>query len=72
MSSCVVQKVKQNLFNARKKQLDTSLTTASVITWEFADNAGLESQDLNGVYIEGFVHTTTGISSWPGSLKRVL
>ena len=44
------------VLNARKKQLDTSLATASEITWAFADTAGLKSQNLNCVYIEGFVH----------------
>ena len=37
-----------DLLNARKKQLDTSLATASVITLAFADFAGLESQSLDG------------------------
>ena len=31
-----------NLLNARKKQVDTSVATASVITWAFADHAGLK------------------------------
>ena len=59
-----------DLLNARKKQVDTSLATASVITWALADHAGLESQDLNCVYIEGFMHSSTTI--WLASLKRVL
>ena len=59
-----------SVLNARKKQLDTSLATASVITWAFADTAGLKSKSLDGVYIEGFVHTSTAIRL--GSLKRVL
>ena len=42
-----------DLLNARKKQLDSSLATASVITLAFADTAGLESQSLDCVYIEG-------------------
>ena len=40
-----------DLLNARKKQLDTSLATASEITWAFADTAGLKSQNLNCVYM---------------------
>ena len=44
---------KKFLLNARKEQLDTSLATASVIKWAFADNSRLESQALDGVFIEG-------------------
>ena len=59
-----------DLLNARKKQLDASLATASVITWAFADTAGLGSQNLDCMYIEGFVHASTTIRL--GSLERVL
>ena len=59
-----------DLLNAHKKQLDTSLATASVITWAFAEFAGLESQSLDGVYIESFVHASTAI--WLELLKRLL
>ena len=41
------------LLNARKEQLDTSLATVSEITWAFADTTGLETQILDGVYMEG-------------------
>ena len=34
------------LLETRKKQLDTSLATARVITWAFSDTAGLKSQIL--------------------------
>ena len=50
-----------DLLNARKKQLDTSFASASVITCAFENNAGLEPRDLDGVYIEGFVHASTAI-----------
>ena len=40
-----------DLLNAHKKQLDASLASALVITWAFADTAGLESQSLDGIYI---------------------
>ena len=43
---------------------------ASVNHSDCIDNAGLESQDLGGVYIEGFVQASTAIEL--GSLKRVL
>ena len=48
---------RQNVFGpleCTQKQLYTSLATASVITWAFADTAGqpgLESQSLDGMYI---------------------
>ena len=45
-----------------------------MIIWAFADNADthtrLESQDLNGVYIESFVHAPSAIQL--GLLNRVL
>ena len=72
-SFCVLSKDDKtfpDLLNALKKQPDTSLATAPVITWAFADNAGLESQSLDGVYIESFVHASTSIRL--GLLKRVL
>ena len=36
-----------------KKQLDTSLA----ITWAFADKICFESQDPDGMHMEGFVHS---------------
>ena len=42
-----------DLLNARKEQLDSSLATAHAIKLAFADNSRLESQDLDGVFIEG-------------------
>ena len=39
-----------DLLNAHKKQMDTSLATAPVITWA-----------LHDVYMEGFVHASTKI-----------
>ena len=59
-----------NLLNARKKQVDTSVATASVITWAFADHAGLKWKDLDWVYIKGFVHASTAMRL--GLLKRLL
>ena len=50
-----------DLVNAHKKQLETFLATATVITWAFADTAGLKTQILDGVYLEGFVHASTQI-----------
>ena len=71
---CCDGKTCLDLLNACKKQLDTSFATASVIIWAFADNADthtrLESQDLNGVYIESFVHAPSAIQL--GLLNRVL
>ena len=49
------------LLNERKKQLHTSLATASVITWLFADTVGLETQIFNCVYMEGSVHASAPI-----------
>ena len=50
------------VWNARKKQLDTSLATVSVITWAACEEtAGLELQDVDDVYLEDFVHTSTQI-----------
>ena len=46
------------------------IPTASVITWAFADTAGLGSQNLDCMYREGFVHASTTIRL--GSLERVL
>ena len=59
-----------NLLDARKQQLETSLASASVISWAFADTTLLESQDSNCVILEGFVHASIKIRL--GSLKRVL
>ena len=57
--------------NAGKKQLANSLATASAISWACADTAaGLDSQDFEAVYVEGFVHSSPAILL--GSLKRVL
>ena len=44
--------------NARTKQLDTSIGAASVITWAFADTAGLEPQDSDCVHMEGIMHAS--------------
>ena len=43
-----------------------------VITWTCADTAGLESQDLDGIYhyVEGFVPASTAILL--GKLKQML
>ena len=59
-----------NLLDARKTQRETSLASASVISWACARTARLASQDSNCVHIEGFVHASTHIRL--GSLKRVL
>ena len=59
-----------NLLDARKQQLETSLASASVISWSCANSTQLESQDSNCVILEGFMHASTEI--WLGSLKRVL
>ena len=62
--TCVLSKggkTFSDLLSACKKQLDTSITTALVITWAFADTAGLKTQILDGVYLEGFVHASTQI-----------
>ena len=32
-----------------------------MITWAFADTAELKSQNLDGVYIEAFVHSSTAV-----------
>ena len=50
-----------NLLDARKQQLETSLASALVILWAFANTASLESQNLNGMHLEGFVHASTHI-----------
>ena len=61
-----------NLLDARKLQLETSLPSASVISWAHANTARdrVDSQDLNSMYLKGFVHALTLIRL--GSLKRVL
>jgi len=61
-----------DLLDARKPQLETSLPSESVISWACASTARdqVDSRDLNGVYLEGFVHASTLIRL--GSLKRVL
>ena len=58
-----------NLLDARKQQLETTLASASVISWAFEDTTLLESQDSKCVVLEGFVHASTKIRL--GSLKRV-
>jgi hypothetical protein len=57
-----------DLLDMRQQQLETSLASASVISW--ACVPPLASQDFNGMYVEGFVHASTHIRL--GSLKRVL
>ena len=59
-----------NLLDSSKQQLETSLTSASMILWACADTTPLESQDSNCVILEGFVHALT--KNRLGSLKRVL
>jgi hypothetical protein len=61
-----------DLLNARKQQLETSLASASIISWALAcaNTSQLDPQDSNRVYLEGFVHASTHIQL--GSLKRVL
>jgi hypothetical protein len=61
-----------DLLDARKPQLETYLPSKSVISWACASTARdqVHSRDLNGVYLEGFVHASTLIRL--GSLKRVL
>ena len=58
-----------NLLDARKQQLDTSLASASVISWACTNTAPFEFQDCDGVHLEGFVHASTIIRL--GSLKHV-
>jgi hypothetical protein len=57
-----------DLLDLRQQQLETSLASASVISW--ACVPPLVSQDLNGMYLDGFVHASTLIRL--GSLKRWL
>ena len=59
-----------NVLDARNQQLETSLASASVISWACANTTLPETQDSNCVYVEGFVHSLTLIRL--GSLKRVL
>ena len=59
-----------DFLDSRKQQQETSLASALVISWAYANTARIESQYLNGVHIEGFVHASTHIRL--GSLKRVL
>jgi hypothetical protein len=62
-----------SLLDARKQQLDTSLASASVISWarlNTAQNQTDQTQDSNGEHFEGFVHASTHIRL--GSLRRVL
>ncbi|MEI7974037.1 MAG: hypothetical protein WCH11_06705 [Bdellovibrio sp.] len=59
-----------NFLDSRKKPLETSLASALVISWAPANAAQIQSQYLNGVHIEGFVHASTHIRL--GSLRRVL
>ena len=44
----------------------------TVITWACADTAGLESQDLDRMYLGAFVHAPSQILETLGSLRRVL
>ena len=46
-----------NLLKAHMKQLDISIGTASVITWAFADTAGLRTQD-RVAYIWSFMNAS--------------
>ena len=57
-----------NLLDTREQLLQSSLPSGSVISW--ACVPPLASQDLNGMYLEGFVHASTPIRL--GSLQRVL
>ena len=59
-----------NLLDERKQQLETSLASASVISWACVHPSPLAFQDLDGMYLEGFVHASTLIRL--GSLQRVL
>jgi hypothetical protein len=59
-----------NLLDARKQQIDTSLASASVISWACTNTARSQPQDINVEYLEGFVHSSTLIRL--GSLRRVL
>ena len=47
----------QNVFGSLECTQEAAgyLITASVSTWAFADTAGLESQNLDCVYIEGWI-----------------
>ena len=54
----------------RTQQMETSLASASVISWACVHPSPLAFQDLNGMYLEGFVHALTLIRL--GSLQRVL
>ena len=59
-----------NVLDAREKQLKNSLGAASVISWARANTARIQSQDLDSMHLEGFVHASTHIRL--GMLKRVL
>ena len=59
-----------NVLDAREEHLKKSLGAASVISWARANTARLQSQDLDSMHLEGFVHASTHIRL--GMLKRVL
>ena len=58
------------VLNARKKQLERSLSTVSVISWAASQKS--ESQHLGARRIEGFVHDGSSNHIRLGCMKRVM
>ena len=60
-----------DLLNAHTTKLDTFISTASVITWAFADTAGLNTKDSGCVHVYREALRALCKAPWTG-LKRVL
>ena len=59
-----------DVLNARKQQLECSLSTVSIISWAASQKS--ESQHLGARRIEGFVHDGSSKQIRLGCLKRVM